>query len=251
VLSNRVLNEFYFMRATASDRNYQNKDYTPANVLNNVVTMPASLGAGQYIGTPQYRFPSLIWGNNQCLWPCRTGTMTTFTEAQETLTISAGSHNWKMGGSIQFFPTHEWAASNPGTWTFGRDQFFDPLNPSFNFNSLAPTQFTAAFPNVFRDISATTRRKSRTSGSAVGVTFNLGLGTTSRPASGMSTTHRPNIRARCRMSISRRAATRTTSVRAPASHGTSATTDAPWSAADTASCIRTSRTPRRAPRLRR
>ena len=45
VLSNRVLNEFYFMRATASDRNYQNKDYTPANVLNNVVTMPASLAA--------------------------------------------------------------------------------------------------------------------------------------------------------------------------------------------------------------
>ena len=178
VLSNRVLNEFYFMRATASDRNYQNKDYTPANVLNSVVTMPASLGAGQYIGTPQYRFPSLIWGNNQCLWPCRTGTMTTFTEAQETLTISAGSHNWKMGGSIQYFPTHEWAASNPGTWTFGRDQFFDPLNPGFSFNSLtAPTQFTAAFPNVYRDIV------SHTYAAYVadewkplsGVTFNLGL----------------------------------------------------------------------------
>jgi hypothetical protein len=29
VVSNRVLNEFYFMRATASDRNYQNQDYTP------------------------------------------------------------------------------------------------------------------------------------------------------------------------------------------------------------------------------
>jgi len=178
VLSNRVLNEFYFMRATASDRNYQNKDYTPANVLNNVVTMPASLGGGQYIGTPQYRFPSLIWGNNQCLWPCRTGTMTTFTEAQETLTISAGSHNWKFGGSIQFFPTHEWAASNPGTWTFGRDQFFDPLNPSFNFNSLtAPTQFTAAFPNVFRDIVSHTYAAyvSDEWKPLSGVTFNLGL----------------------------------------------------------------------------
>jgi len=178
VLSNRVLNEFYFMRATASDRNYQNKDYTPANVLNNVVTMPASLGGGQYIGTPQYRFPSLIWGNNQCLWPCRTGTMTTFTEAQETLTISAGSHNWKFGGSIQFFPTHEWAASNPGTWTFGRDQFFDPLNPSFSFNSLtAPTQFTAAFPNVFRDIVSHTYAAyvSDEWKPLSGVTFNLGL----------------------------------------------------------------------------
>jgi hypothetical protein len=36
VVSNRVLNEFYFMRATASDRNYQNKDYTPADVLRNL-----------------------------------------------------------------------------------------------------------------------------------------------------------------------------------------------------------------------
>ena len=132
VLSNRMLNEFYFMRATASDRNYLNQDYTPADVLSNPVTMPVSLGAGQYIGTAQYRFPSVIWGNNQCLWPCRTGTMTTFTEAQETFSITSGAHNWKIGGSVQFFPTHEWAASNPGTWTFGRDQVFDPLNPNFN-----------------------------------------------------------------------------------------------------------------------
>ena len=178
VLSNRVLNEFYFMRATASDRNYQNKDYVPANILNNVVTMPASLGAGQYIGTLQYRFPSVIWGNNQCLWPCRTGTMTTFTEAQETLSISSGAHNWKIGGSVQFFPTHEWAASNPGTWTFGRDQFFDPLNPNFNFNSLtAPTQFQAAFPNVYRDIVSHTYAAyvSDEWKPMAGVTLNLGL----------------------------------------------------------------------------
>src|SRR5258705_867325 len=148
VLSNRVLNEFYFMRATASDRNYQNQDYVPSNVLNNVVTMPASLGAGQYIGTQQYQFPGVIWVNNQCLWPCRTGTMTTLTEAQETLSLNAGSHNWKFGGSVQYFPTHEWAASNPGTWVFGRDQVFDPLNPNFNFNSLTGSmQFTASIPN--------------------------------------------------------------------------------------------------------
>ncbi len=178
VLSNRVLNEFYFMRATASDRNYMNKDYTPANVLKNVVTMPASLGAGQYVGTQQYRFPSLIWGNQQCLWPCRTGTMTTFTEAQETLSISSGSHNWKMGGSIQFFPTHEWAASNPGQWTFGRDQLFDPLNPSFNVNSLTgATQFTASFPNVYRDIVSHTYAAyvSDEWKPLSGLTFNLGL----------------------------------------------------------------------------
>ncbi|PYR80958.1 MAG: hypothetical protein DMF87_07120 [Acidobacteria bacterium] len=167
-----------FYRYINPDRNYMNKDYTPADVLRNPVTMPVSLGAGQYIGTQQYRFPSVTWGGNQCLWPCRTGTMTTFTEAQETLSISTGNHNWKVGGSIQFFPTHEWAASNPGTWTFGRDQLFDPNSPSFNLNSLTgATQFTAAFPNVYRDIV------SHTYAAYVadewkplsGLTFNLGL----------------------------------------------------------------------------
>jgi len=178
VLSNRMLNEFYFMRATASDRNYMNQDYTPPSVLSNVVTMPVSLGAGQYIGTQQYRFPTLQWGGQQCLWPCRTGTMTTFTEAQETLSLSAGNHNWRFGGSVQYFPTHEWAASNPGTWTFGRDQFFDPLNPNFNFASLtAPTQFTAAFPNVYRDIVNHTYAAyvSDEWKPAAGLTLNLGL----------------------------------------------------------------------------
>src|SRR5215470_9294660 len=178
VLSNRMLNEFYFMRATASDRNYQNLDYTPADALRNPVTMPVSLGAGQYIGTVQYRFPSVIWGNNQCLWPCRTGTMTTFTEAQETFSISSGAHNWKIGGSVQFFPTHEWAASNPGTWTFGRDQLFDPLNPNFNFNSLSgATQFQAAFPNVYRDIVSHTYAAyvSDEWKPFSGLTFNLGV----------------------------------------------------------------------------
>ena len=178
VITNRILNEFYFMRATASDRNYMNKDYTPASVLHNVVTMPVSLGAGQYIGTQQYRFPSVTWGGNQCLWPCRTGTMTTFTEAQETLSIATGNHNWKVGGSIQFFPTHEWAASNPGTWTFGRDQFFDPINPNFNFNSLTgATLFAAAFPNVYRDIVNHTYAAyvSDEWKPAAGLTLNLGL----------------------------------------------------------------------------
>ncbi len=178
VLSNRVLNEFYFMRATASDRNYMNQDYTPAR-FKSVVTMPASLGGGQYLGaSATFRFPSLVWGGQQCLWPCRTGTMTTFTEAQETLSISMGSHTWKMGGSIQYFPTHEWAASNPGQWTFGRDQVFNPDDPNFNFNSLTgATQFTASFPNVYRDIISHTYAAyvSDEWKPLSGLTFNLGL----------------------------------------------------------------------------
>src|SRR6267378_1607343 len=70
------------------------------------------------------------------------------------------------------------ATSSPGTWTFGRDQFFDPLNPSFSFNSLtAPTQFTASFPNVYRDIVSHTYAAyvSDEWKPFGGVTFNLGL----------------------------------------------------------------------------
>ena len=177
VLSNRLLNEFYFMRATASDRNYLNQDYTPANLLTNVVTQPASLGGGQYLGTQQFQFPGVIWGANQCLWPCRTGTMTTFTEAQETLSLNAGKHNWKFGGSVQYFPTHEWAASNPGTWVFGRDQFFDPNVPASFASLTGATQFTASFPNVYRDVVNHTYAAYVADEwkPAAGLTLNLGL----------------------------------------------------------------------------
>ena len=58
------------------------------------------------------------------------GAAATASRTPTEISISAGSHNWKFGGSVQYFPTHEWAASNPGTWTFGADQLFDPLNPS-------------------------------------------------------------------------------------------------------------------------
>ena len=177
VVSNRILNEFYFMRATASDRNYMNKDFTPPE-YRQVVTMPAALGGGQYLGSLRYNFPSLQWGGQECLWPCRTGTMTTFTEAQETLSIALGRHNVKFGGSVQYFPTHEWAQSSSGIWTFAQDQFFDPGASGFSLNSLrGATQFTASFPNVYRDIVNHTYAAyvSDEWRAAPGLTFNLGL----------------------------------------------------------------------------
>jgi hypothetical protein len=61
---------------------------------------------------------------------------------------------------------------------FGRDQFFDPLNPNFNFNSLTgATQFTASFPNVYRDIVNHTYGAyvSDEWKPAAGLTLNLGL----------------------------------------------------------------------------
>src|SRR5213594_894529 len=154
-ISNRMLNEFYFMRGAASDRSYLNKDYAPKH-YQQVVTIPASMGGGTIIGTSIYRFPSLIWGTYQCLPPCvaGAGTRTTFTEAQEALSITTGKHSWKLGGSIQLFPTHEWAPGNIfGTWTFNQDQYFNPSDPNFNIANLkGATLFQASFPNLRREM---------------------------------------------------------------------------------------------------
>src|SRR5437899_2572297 len=179
-ISNRMLNEFYFMRGPASDRSYLNKDYAPKQ-YQQVVTIPASMGGGTIIGTSIYRFPSLIWGTYQCLPPCvaGAGTRTTFTEAQEALSITTGKHSWKVGGSIQLFPTHEWAPGNIfGTWTFNQDQYFNPSDPNFNIANLkGATLFQASFPNLRREmrnhsyaVYVTDEWKP-----AAGLTLNLGL----------------------------------------------------------------------------
>ncbi len=179
-LSNRVLNEFYFMQGAASDRNYLNKDYAPKQ-YQQVTTIPPSMGGGTIIGSAVYRFPSLTWGAYQCLPPCvaGAGTRTRFTEAQETLSITTGKHSWKFGGSIQYFPTHEWAPGNIfGTWTFSQDQYFNPSDPNFSFANLkGATQFQASFPNLQREmrnhsyaVYVTDEWKP-----AAGLTLNLGL----------------------------------------------------------------------------
>ena len=155
VLSNRVLNELYIMRGAASDRTYLNKDYAPAR-YQDVVTIPASLGGGELIGSTRYVFPSFVWGQSQCLPPCQAGagTRTAFNELQEALSITTGSHTYKFGGSIQIFPTHEWTAGNIfGTWTFSQDQYFNPDDPNFSFANLrGATQFQASFPNLQREM---------------------------------------------------------------------------------------------------
>ena len=155
VLSNRVLNELYIMRGAASDRAYLSKDYAPAR-FQQVMTIPASMGGGEIIGATRYVFPSLIWGQSQCLPPCLAGagTRTAFNEVQEALSITTGNHTYKFGGSVQFFPTHEWAAGNVfGTWTFSQDQYFNPDDPNFSFANLrGATQFQASFPNLQREM---------------------------------------------------------------------------------------------------
>jgi hypothetical protein len=179
-ISNRVLNEFYFMRGAASDKGFLNKAYAPAQ-SRQVFTIPASMGGGTIIGTTRYAFPSITWGTSQCLPPCvsNAGTRTTFTEAQEALSITTGKHSWKFGGSIQLFPTHEWAPGNIfGTWTFNQDQYFNPSDPNFSFANLkGAIQFQASFPNLQREmrnhsyaVYATDEWKP-----AAGLTLNLGL----------------------------------------------------------------------------
>src|ERR1041385_9143166 len=122
----------------APNRGFLNKDYAPKQ-YQQVMTIPASMGGGTIIGSSVYQFPSLTWGTYQCLPPCvsNAGTRTRFTEAQEALSITMGKHSWKFGGSIQLFPTHEWAPGNIfGTWTFSQDQYFNPSDPNFSFANL-------------------------------------------------------------------------------------------------------------------
>src|SRR2546421_5562649 len=112
-ISNRVLNEFYFMRGAASDRGYLNKAYAPKQ-YQQVVTIPPSMGGGTIVGTGVYPFPSLTWGTYPCLPPCVSNarTRTTFTEAQEALSISPGKPSWEICGTVPLVPPPEWASGN-------------------------------------------------------------------------------------------------------------------------------------------
>jgi len=152
VVSSHMVNEVNWQWARQTDTTRMSKDYTPAN-CNAVRTV---LG-GQTKGCTRYVFPSqFAWGYAECLPPClqNPGTTTPFKDIYEALSISMGSHNWKLGGAYSNYKTHEDAAPNPlGTWTFSVDQYFNPSDPNFDFNKLTGArQFQMTWPVVFRDI---------------------------------------------------------------------------------------------------
>ena len=70
------------------------------------------------------------------------GTTTPFKDVYDSLSISMGDHNLKIGGAYSNYKTHEYASPNPlGTWTFSVDQYFNPSdlnNDGSSTNDLVP-----------------------------------------------------------------------------------------------------------------
>jgi hypothetical protein len=152
VINNNMVNEINWQLARQTDTTAMSKDFTPAKCG----TRQAVLG-GDTLGCTRYTFPSgFQWGYAQCLPPClqNPGTTTPFKDIYEALSISAGKHNYKVGGAYSNYKTHEDAAPNPlGTWAFGVDQYFNPADPNFDVRKLTGARtYTQTWPVVFRDI---------------------------------------------------------------------------------------------------
>ena len=97
--------------------------------------------------TPIYQFPSLTWGANT--W---SSNVTDRWDISDDLSINAGNHDWKFGGSFLNFDSPEEQASNIATWTFRNDQYFNPTDPASIANLQGATQFTSAFPPLTRHL---------------------------------------------------------------------------------------------------
>jgi hypothetical protein len=94
--------------------------------------------------TRTYSFPSLTYGNNydyispESRW-----------EIRDTYSMQFGDHAVKFGGEYNYMPyVSEGAGNNPtsGTYTFTRDQFFDPANPASIAALTGAATFSASTP---------------------------------------------------------------------------------------------------------
>lgn len=89
-----------------------------------------------------YNFPSLSWGSGydevgpEERW-----------QFKETFAISFSSHDLKFGGDYSYMPyDHEIAGNFQGSYTFLRDQPFDPNDPASVASLTGATLFSASFP---------------------------------------------------------------------------------------------------------
>jgi hypothetical protein len=121
----------------------------------------------------QFRFPSLVYGGSfDELGPERRW------QIKDTYAITASGHDFKFGVDYSYMPYQESTATSvPGTYTFSRDQFFDPSNAQSIASLTGASTFSASLPGI------TTRRPSTYLVGfiqddwrlAANVTMNLGL----------------------------------------------------------------------------
>jgi hypothetical protein len=143
VVNSRALNE---IRAQIPPSHLDNRTGPPGLALwptSKQREFPAERFQGY---TPIYRFPSLTWGANDYAvnWTNRW-------EIRDDFSLHLGSHDVKFGGAALGLNAPEEQAHNMGTWIFGADQFFDGSAAAIA-NLRNPTQFTASFPPLSRDL---------------------------------------------------------------------------------------------------
>jgi hypothetical protein len=94
-----------------------------------------------------YSFPSLTWGSsfdevsNESRW-----------EFRDTFGINSGKHSWKFGADYSYMPYFEENTGNPlGSYTFSKDQLFNPSNPATIAALTGAVTFAASIPPIHTD----------------------------------------------------------------------------------------------------
>ena len=168
IISPRVVNQFTAQVAQSFQTNQSSKfDSIPKSLLTSLSALGTGIPLADSQGTAILKFPSLQWG-----WYPSTQFHGFYQEALESLTITTSKHTWKIGANGINQPRNTSASASPlGTYTFASDfvataknPTFDPLNPNFDWSSLAPATggnttvktFTASSPSIpFQDQNLT------------------------------------------------------------------------------------------------
>lgn len=95
------------------------------------------------------RFPSLTWGANfQELGPEHRY------EFNDDVILIHGYHEFHVGTEYDYIPYKDDSPGGlTGTFTFGKDQVFDPNNPTIVANLQDPILFTAQLPPIFNGLT--------------------------------------------------------------------------------------------------
>ena len=114
VLSSRVLNEVRGQWTNYHFRQHPAGVRPAEDLFDNSTKRTAPL-------TAAYNFPSLSWGTSANFYTTQLSR-----QFRDDLTITTGRHTWKFGAGAQSLSIHGDNRISLGTWTFNRDQFFDP-----------------------------------------------------------------------------------------------------------------------------
>jgi hypothetical protein len=143
VVNSRMLNE---IRAQVPPSHLNHRQGPPGLELWSAANK-GQFPAERFQGYTQiYNFPSLNWGSNA--WSMN---WTDRWEIRDDLSLTRGNHELKFGGAYIDLHSPEEQSNNIGTWTFAADQFFDGSAAAIA-NLRNPTQFTASFPPLLREL---------------------------------------------------------------------------------------------------